>query len=626
MKDNKKPGIWSSIKSMFSSLFSFGRNKSEKELEEMIASDDFVVSPTKQIIKNFFSNKLGVTGLVAFILIFVTVFGVAATQDYNMYDYEPLLKNMAPGRNYLKVDSDLQGKNIVEISSGSSFSVALDDQGKVYFWGQNPSKRYKLDSILDKTKGKKIKHISAGTDHIIAVAEDNSIIGVGNRSFNQTELNIEVLDSKVQQQLRNKNIVKVGAAQEISVILTEDGFIHPWGSTMNSGLDSIPDEYQGHVKDFEIAPYSIILTLDNNSLAVIGNQSNEVAAIPAELKSGEVNVVDVKISGTSAIAVDDQGKMYTWGSGQKGMLTLPDFDSKVVSLTKTQATFNALTEKGTVYSWGADRYGLLDVPTKVQGSTKEIYSDMFQMYAVDGSNNVTSWGNKGFLLGSDDFGRDLAERLIQGGKISLTVGAVAMLISTILGVLVGLIAGYYGGRVDNILMRFAEIVSSFPFLPLAITLSSLMPTDMPDIQRIGMIMVIQGVLSWPGVARLVRGQILAEREKDFVLAARALGIKENKILIKHILPSVFNFIIVSMTLGYASSLLSEAGLSFLGFGVRVPAPSWGNMLTNVANTTVIEYYWWQWLLPALCVMLTALSVNLIGDALRDAMDPKSNQK
>ena len=111
-----------------------------------------------------------------------------------------------------------------------------------------------------------------------------------------------------------------------------------------------------------------------------------------------------------------------------------------------------------------------------------------------------------------------------------------------------------------------------------------------------------------------------------MLAARALGLKESTIIAKHILPSVFNFIIVNMTLGYASSLLTEAGLSFLGFGVVPPSPSWGNMLNGATNTTVIEYYWWQWVLPALCVMITALSVNLIGDALRDAMDPKSNGK
>ena len=208
----------------------------------------------------------------------------------------------------------------------------------------------------------------------------------------------------------------------------------------------------------------------------------------------------------------------------------------------------------------------------------------------------------------------------------MTVGAVAVLISTFIGVLVGLIAGFYGKWLDNFLMRFAEIISSFPFLPLAITLSDFVGRRMAENQRILMIMVILGIISWPGLARLVRGQILAEREKEFVLAARALGIKSKIVIIRHILPNVINLIIVSMTLSYAGSLLTEAGLSFLGFGVKPPSPSWGNMLTGAQRPEVIQFYWWRWVLPALAVLFTALSVNLVGDGLREAMDPRANEK
>ena len=139
-------------------------------------------------------------------------------------------------------------------------------------------------------------------------------------------------------------------------------------------------------------------------------------------------------------------------------------------------------------------------------------------------------------------------------------------------------------------------------------------------------MVILGVLSWTGLARLIRGQVLSERERDYVLAARALGIRNNNIMKRHILPSVFNIILVSASLGYAGSLLTEAGLSFLGFGVSPPSPSWGNILTAAQQTVVIETYWWRWVLPGVAIIVTALSVNLIGDALRDAMDPKSNER
>ncbi|HPD12175.1 MAG TPA: ABC transporter permease, partial [Bacilli bacterium] len=132
--------------------------------------------------------------------------------------------------------------------------------------------------------------------------------------------------------------------------------------------------------------------------------------------------------------------------------------------------------------------------------------------------------------------------------------------------------------------------------------------------------------SWPGLCRLVRGQILSEREKDFVTAARALGIREKNIIIRHILPNVINVIILNTTLSYAGSLLTEAGLSFLGFGVVPPKPSWGNLLTGAQNLSVIQEYWWLWILPALFIVVTALSINLIGDGLREAMDPKANQR
>jgi peptide/nickel transport system permease protein len=200
------------------------------------------------------------------------------------------------------------------------------------------------------------------------------------------------------------------------------------------------------------------------------------------------------------------------------------------------------------------------------------------------------------------------------------------MISTFIGLLIGMISGFYGGWIDNILMRFAEVISSFPFLPLAITLSGFLQGMLTQSQKLLLIMMILGFISWPGLARLIRGQILAEREKDFVLAARALGIRSAKIITRHILPNIINVVIVSMTLSYAGSLLTEAGLSFLGFGVVPPSPSWGNMLTGSQDSSVISLYWWRWTLPALAVLMAALSVNIVGDGLRDAMDPKANEK
>ncbi len=175
-------------------------------------------------------------------------------------------------------------------------------------------------------------------------------------------------------------------------------------------------------------------------------------------------------------------------------------------------------------------------------------------------------------------------------------------------------------------MRFTEIVSSFPFYPLIITLSALLPVNVSQNTRLMMIMVLLGIIGWTGIARLVRGQILAERERDYITAARALGVTNKSILVRHILPNILSIVIVNATLGYAGNLLTEAGLSFLGFGVQEPMPSWGNMMTSAQTSDVINIFWWRWIVPALAVFLSAFSVNLIGDALRDAIDPRANER
>jgi hypothetical protein len=586
--------------------------------------EEAILSPGKVATRNFFRNPLGVIGLIMFVSIILIVFVGSAILPFNQYYSQGNLTNVAPGGAYMNFPKEMEKEGTSRISIGNTFSVGLSKENNVYVWGSDNSDKVltipeKVQEALD---NKKVTDVAAGDRHIIVATDDNQIYGWGNNSFQQTQM-----PAMQESQIKQEGIAKLCAGVQYSVVLTKNKNLVVWGSTLASRLNLIPSTVQGKVEDFDTSAINMLVRKTDGSIELLGVRGAENDTnMPEELKDGSVKVADVALTSNSAAAIDEDGKLYVWGPSRSKLSgdNIPKFSSPLVKIEGGDTTLTALDKEGNIYTWGVDNYGELKSP---EGKFNQIYASYFNQYAVnDEDSKIETWGLNGFRFGSDDQGRDIFTRLIHGGRMTMIISLISTIIQVVLGVLIGMIAGFAGGRVDNVLMRITEIISSFPFYPMLISLSALLPPGASQTKRITMVMVLLGLLGWTSLARLVRGQILAERERDYITAARALGVKNKSIMDKHILPNILSIVIVNATLGYAGNLLSESGLSFLGFGVQEPTPSWGNMLTAAQTSDVLNIYWWRWVFPALAVFLVSFSVNLIGDAVRDAIDPRANER
>ncbi len=249
------------------------------------------------------------------------------------------------------------------------------------------------------------------------------------------------------------------------------------------------------------------------------------------------------------------------------------------------------------------------------------------VYVVTYSNETAYLGPSGrHLLGTDDLGFDVFSRLMYGGRISLTIGFVVIILETLIGILLGGIAGYFGKWVDQIIMRIVDIFNCIPTTPMLMIVGvALQKQGMADVPRLYTMMAMLTLFGWAGTARLVRGQILSLREQEFMLSAEASGLPVWHKIVKHLIPNVMPQLIVSMTLGLGGIILTEATLGFLNIGLPKAYATWGNMINAAANNNALNYYPNLWISPGICIVLAVLAFNFVGDGLRDAFDPKSSK-
>ena len=625
----------------------FGSSKS------LSGADAFEVeqleSPTKQTVRSFFCRKLAVVALALLVVLFLFVFVGPLLFPIDLSYSDALQANIAPNYSMLSVPAGLRD-NVKEINGYANFTVGVSNDNTLYMWGYTKDALTKVDykNFPAEIQVGKVFTAAAGTDHIIAVTTDGQVIGWGDNTRGQYgEANAADALMQMPDLIRNGRLdtAKIGqlvCGYQASAMIY-DGQLYLWGNTrallnmreMQEEAQAYTAAHNTRVAKVAFANYYAVVLYEDGTVsggtrlfgrdAATSSNGGRVPNFASYL--AKKTVVDIAATDVCYAFLTSDGEVLVAGAAKYGenQIPAPATGEKYVRLVAGTRHFIGLTDAGKAYAWGHNDQGQASINGK---SADRIFTGAKQTYLVDSSDSVIyKSGMKGYLFGTDGKGRDVFTRIVHGGKMTMTVGAVAVIVSSVIAILVGCVSGYFGGWVDLLLMRVTEIFSAIPFLPFAMMLSFVIrnyPID--ENTRIFMIMIILGLLSWTGLARMIRGQVLAEREKEFVIAAKSMGVREKRIAFKHILPNVISVILVSMTLDFAGCLLTESALSYLGFGVQQPRPTWGNMLNGANNSTVIQNYWWQWVFPAIFLSVATVSINIIGDAIRDVLDPKSSRE
>ena len=526
-----------------------------------------VLSPGMLVAKRFIRNRMAVTGLVILIFMFVFSFigGLVSPygQDQFFYTDKTIRKSFGEAKENTEFRYGSNSDELFGLTAQAKAMLAIQ-QGKDTF--NFSTHNYTMNKV---------------SDEMFTISCDGVMVGYAAKDM----VNADAADQKLSFEFNYQALTayatgaKEFTADGVTYALAEDG-----GVT----LDGADYAYISRYLVQAISP-DVFLSRDfkDKLLATIATAQDGKATFTYTDESLIMNEPEQTEDGENA-------------NGQTSGINTEDPNAPKQDDTSNTATAEYDLEfKAATNSWQI---------------LQEKSSRQYDQYSFP---NMKHW------LGTDMYGMDMLTRLMYGGRVSLLIGFIVIIIETVIGVIFGGISGYFGGWVDNLIMRIVDIFYCIPSMPVIIILGAAMDASRVDPTiRMVYLMLILGFLGWAGIARLVRGQILSLREQEYMAAAEACGLSVSRRIFKHLIPNVVPQLIVTCTMGLGSVIIMEATLSFLGLGVKFPFASWGNIISDVNNTHVLTTYWFIWIPAGVLLLLTVLAFNLVGDGLRDAFDPK----
>ena len=526
-----------------------------------------VLSPGMLVAKRFIRNRMAVTGLVILIFMFIFSFigGLVSPygQDQFFYTDKTIRKSFGEAKENTEFRYGSNSDELFGLTAQAEAMLAIQ-QGKDTFNFSNHN--YTMNKV---------------SDEMFTISCDGVMVGYAAKDM----VNADAADQKLSFEFNYQALTayatgaKEFTADGVTYALAEDG-----GVT----LDGADYAYISRYLVQAISP-DVFLSRDfkDKLLATIATAQDGKATFTYTDESLIMNEPEQTEDGENA-------------DGQTSGINTEDPNAPKQDDTSNTATAEYDLEfKAATNSWQI----LQEKPSR-----------QYDQYSFP---NMKHW------LGTDMYGMDMLTRLMYGGRVSLLIGFIVIIIETVIGVIFGGISGYFGGWVDNLIMRIVDIFYCIPSMPVIIILGAAMDASRVDpTVRMIYLMLILGFLGWAGIARLVRGQILSLREQEYMAAAEACGLSVSRRIFKHLIPNVVPQLIVTCTMGLGSVIITEATLSFLGLGVKFPFASWGNIISDVNNTHVLTTYWFIWIPAGVLLLLTVLAFNLVGDGLRDAFDPK----